>query len=106
MPLPSDEKLVQLGKDIIQTFDAQFGVHAGKRPAHARGILLKGEFRASAEARMLTRAPHIQRESVPVVVRLPSAADFHRHGIVARHQERLAAASRGRLTLASTKETR
>lgn len=73
MPLPSDEKLVQLGKDIIQTFDAQFGVHAGKRPAHARGILLKGEFRASAEARMLTRAPHIQRESVPVVVRFSSS---------------------------------
>lgn len=73
MPLPSDKKLVQLGKDIIQTFDAAFGVHPGKRPVHAKGILLKGEFRAAPEARTLTRAPHIQRESVPVVARFSSS---------------------------------
>ena len=73
MPLPSDEKIVQLGKDIIQTFDAAFGVHPGKRPAHAKGILLKGEFHASPDARTLTRAPHIQRDSVPVVARFSSS---------------------------------
>ena len=61
MPLPSDERIVQLAKDLIATLDAAFGVHPGKRPAHAKGILLKGEFRASKEAASLTRAPPVQR---------------------------------------------
>ena len=83
MPLPSDERIVQLGKDIIATFDQAFGVHSGKRPAHAKGILLKGEFRPSSKAASLTRAPHLQRESVPVVARfsnstgLPEIPDTH-----------------------------
>jgi catalase len=83
MPLPPDEKLVQLGKDLIATFDAAFGVHPGKRPAHAKGILLKGEFRPSKEAASLTNAPHVVRESVPVVARfsnstgLPTLPDSH-----------------------------
>jgi catalase len=73
MPLPSDERIVQLGKDLIATFDTAFGVHLGKRPAHAKGTLLKGEFRASKEAASLTRAPHVQRESVPVVARFSNS---------------------------------
>ena len=36
MPLPSDEKLIQLGNDLIQQFDTIFGLHPGSRPAHAR----------------------------------------------------------------------
>ena len=35
MPLPSDEKLVQLGKDLLEQFDTIFGLHPGFRPAHA-----------------------------------------------------------------------
>ena len=73
MPLPSDERIVQLGKDLIATFDVAFGVHPGKRPAHAKGILLKGDFHPSKEAATLTRAPHIQRERVPVVARLSNS---------------------------------
>jgi hypothetical protein len=37
MPLPSDEKLIQLGNDFIQPFDTIFGLHPGSRPAHGRG---------------------------------------------------------------------
>ena len=69
MPLPSDEKLIQLGNDLIQQFDTIFGVHPGYRPAHAKGILLTGTFSPSSEATSLTRAPHITRESTPVTVR-------------------------------------
>ncbi len=81
MPLPSDEKLVQLGNDLIAQFDAIFGLHPGFRPAHAKGVLMTGVFTPSPEAASLTRAPHIRRESTPVTVRfsnstgLPSIPD-------------------------------
>jgi catalase len=69
MPLPSDEKLIQLGNDLLAQFDAMFGLHPGFRPAHAKGILLTGSFTPSAEAASLTRAPHITRASTPVTAR-------------------------------------
>ncbi len=69
MPLPSDEKLIQLGNELIHQFDAMFGVHPGFRPAHAKGVLLTGSFTPSAEAASLTRAPHANRSSTPVSVR-------------------------------------
>jgi catalase len=69
MPLPSDEKLIQLGHDLLDQFDTIFGLHPGFRPAHAKGVLLTGSFSPSPEAASLTRAPHIARESTPVTVR-------------------------------------
>jgi catalase len=69
MPLPSDEKLIQLGNDLLAQFNTMFGPHPGYRPAHAKGLLLAGAFTPSSEAASLTRAPHITRESTPVTVR-------------------------------------
>jgi catalase len=69
MPLPSDEKLLQLGNDLIQQIDTIFGLHPGFRPAHAKGVLLTGTFTPALEAASLTRAPHVTRESTPVTVR-------------------------------------
>lgn len=69
MPLPSDQKLITLGENLLKQFDAIFGLHPGFRPAHAKGILLSGTFTSSPEALSLTRAPHITRESTPVTVR-------------------------------------
>jgi catalase len=73
MPLPSDEKLIQLGNDLLEQFNTIFGPHAGYRPAHAKGILLTGTFSPSSEAASLTRAPHIVRESTPVTVRFSNS---------------------------------
>lgn len=70
MPLPSDEKLIRLSNDIIHEFDTLFGVHPGLRPAHAKGVLLTGEFTPSSKAASLTRAPHASRKSTPVLARL------------------------------------
>ena len=71
-----------LSREIIGAFDkANGGVHPGFRPAHAKGILLRGAFTPSSEAASLTRAPHLQRNSTPVTVRfsnfagIPSVAD-------------------------------
>ena len=73
MPLPSDEKLIQLANDLLQQFDAIFGLHPGLRPAHAKGVLLTGTFSPSPEAAALTRAPHASRESTPVTVRFSNS---------------------------------
>src|SRR6516164_8630874 len=69
MPLPSDERIVQLAKDLLEQFDILFGRHPGFRPAHAKGVLLTGSFKPSAEAASLTRAPHATRTSTPVSAR-------------------------------------
>lgn len=69
MPLPSDEKLIQLSNDLINQFHTIFGVHPGYRPAHSKGVLLTGTFSPSPDAAALTRAPHIARASTPVTVR-------------------------------------
>jgi catalase len=46
MPLTTDEKLLALSQEVIETFDeANGGIHPGFRPAHAKGILLTGTLR-------------------------------------------------------------
>jgi catalase len=73
MPLPSDEKLIQLGNDLIAQMDTLFGLHPGFRPVHAKGVLLTGAFNPSAEAASLSRAPHVTRDSTPVTVRFSNS---------------------------------
>src|SRR5215471_1207068 len=75
MPLTTDEKLLALSRETIAVFDkANGGVHPGFRPAHAKGILLRGTFTPSSEAVSLTRAPHLQRNSTSVTVRFSDFA--------------------------------
>jgi catalase len=69
MPLPSDEKIVQLANELLKQIDAMFGLHPGFRALHPKGTMLSGTFTPSREAASLTRAPHITRGSTPVTVR-------------------------------------
>jgi len=73
MPLPTDEKLIALGNDLLKQFDTIFGRHAGFRPAHAKGAMLSGTFTPAPDAGSLTRAPHIRRASTPVTVRFSNS---------------------------------
>ena len=51
MPLTTDERLLGLSRETIAVFDkANGGVHPGFRPAHAKGILLRGAFTPSPES--------------------------------------------------------
>jgi len=68
MPLPSDDKILQLANDLLVQLNAMFGPHPGFRPAHAKGMMLSGTFTPSSEAICLTRAPHIAR-AVPITMR-------------------------------------
>lgn len=73
MPLPTDEKVVALGQDLLQQFDTIFGLHPGFRPAHAKGTMLTGKFTPSPSAASLTRAPHLNRQSTAVTVRFSNS---------------------------------
>jgi len=73
MPLPTDEKILALSNDILQTFDSIFGLHPGFRPAHAKGIMLSGTFTPTAEAAPLSRAAHLNKPSTPVMVRFSNS---------------------------------
>lgn len=64
-PAPVD----QLTKDLLQSFDDVFGLHPGFRPVHAKGVICSGTFAATAEAKKLTRAPHVARPSINVTTR-------------------------------------
>jgi catalase len=70
MPLSTDPHATALAQNLLKAFDAINGPHPGYRPAHAKGILLSGVFKPSPDAKSITRAPHAQRESTPVTVRL------------------------------------
>jgi catalase len=71
-----------LSREALQAFDDLFGVHPGFRPTHAKGILLSGAFTPSAEVGALTKAPHVNKPSIPVAVRfsdfggIPSVPDY------------------------------
>ena len=73
MPLPQDERTVALASDLLAQFHKLFGPHPGFRPAHAKGLMLRGTFKPAPTATSLTRAPHITRESTPVTVRFSNS---------------------------------
>ena len=73
MPLPNNEKVVALANGLLAQFHKLFGPHPGFRPAHAKGLMLRGTFRPAPEAASLTKAPHITRESTPVTVRFSNS---------------------------------
>jgi catalase len=73
MPLPNDEKVVALANDLLAQFHKLFGPHPGFRPAHAKGLMLRGTFTPAPNATSLTKAPHITRASTPVTVRFSNS---------------------------------
>src|SRR4029077_4047663 len=62
-----------LAQQLLDAFDALSGVHPGFRPAHAKGLMCAGAFTPSPEAAELTRAPHANRASTHVTVRVSYA---------------------------------
>jgi catalase len=59
--------------DAIDGINERFGRHPGYRALHAKGLLCKGSFTATPEAADLTRAAHMQGETVPVIARFSNA---------------------------------
>ena len=60
--------------DLLDTLDKLAGgIHAGFRPAHAKGLMCAGSFVPSREAADMTRAPHANRPSTRVTVRFSNS---------------------------------
>ena len=63
-------KNLALAQQLVDVLDVLAGgVHAGQRAAHAKGLMCAGTFAPTPEAAKLTRAPHANRASTPVLVR-------------------------------------
>ena len=61
-------------RQIVEAMRALAGPHPGFRPVHAKGIVCSGTFRASAEARAVSRALHLQGQAVPTVMRFSNSS--------------------------------
>ncbi len=63
---PAPQK--SLAEQLVDAFNAVFGVHPGIRANHAKGVVLEGTFTASASAASLTKAAHLQKRKTPLPV--------------------------------------
>jgi catalase len=59
---------------IVETMRALAGSHPGFRPVHAKAVVCHGTFRAAPQARGVCRAPHLQGEAIPTVIRFSNAS--------------------------------
>src|SRR5579872_6860925 len=60
-------------EQIVDVQQALAGRHPGYRTAHAKGIVCTGTFVAGPEAKRISRAEHLQGQTVAVVVRFSNA---------------------------------
>jgi catalase len=59
--------------EIVDAMRALAGSHPGFRPVHAKGIVCSGTFRGAPQARDVSRAAHLQGQSVATVIRFANA---------------------------------
>jgi catalase len=63
---PASQK--SLAEQLVDAFNAVFGVHPGLRANHPKGVVLEGTFTPSASAPSLTKAAHFQKRKAPIPV--------------------------------------
>ena len=59
---------------LVETMRALAGSHPGFRPVHAKGIVCSGTFRGAPPARGVTRALHLQGQTIPTVIRFSNSS--------------------------------
>src|SRR5467141_783863 len=62
-----------LSVELVDAMRALAGPHPGFRPAHAKGIVCSGTFRATPDARRGCKASHLQGQPVSAVIRFSNA---------------------------------
>ncbi|HWA50052.1 MAG TPA: catalase, partial [Dongiaceae bacterium] len=58
---------------VVNALNKAFGVHAGLRANHAKGVVVEGSFKASADAPKLSRAAIFDGSTIPVTVRFSNS---------------------------------
>ena len=72
--MPASAASPDVVAQLVETMQKLAGPHPGFRPVHAKGLVCSGTFSASAGARAVSRAPHLQGQAVPTVIRFSNAA--------------------------------
>jgi catalase len=62
------------GEVLVDAIEAVTGTHPGYRAAHAKGASCEGTFTATPAAAVLSRAPHLAGDPVPVRVRFSNGS--------------------------------
>jgi catalase len=60
--------------EIVTTTRMLAGSHPGFRRVHAKGLVCTGRFQASLDARWVTRATHLQGQTLSVIIRVANSA--------------------------------
>jgi catalase len=63
---PASQK--SLAEQLVDAFNAVFGLHPGVRANHAKGVVLEGTFTPNASAASVSKAAHLQKRKAPVPV--------------------------------------
>ena len=61
-------------QEAVELLNQTYGRHEGYRAVHSKGIVCKGKFTAMPQAAGLTRAAHMQGETVPITTRFSNGA--------------------------------
>src|SRR2546425_4818837 len=71
---PRSQKSVP--EQLVDAFNAVFGVHPGARANHAKGVIVEGTFTPSASAASVSKAAHFQKlkSPIPVTVRFSAGS--------------------------------
>ena len=69
LTLPVGALAQDLGEQLVNDMNKVFGVHAGFRANHAKGVVVEGHFKAAADAAGLSRAALFGGTDIPVTVR-------------------------------------
>jgi len=59
---------------LVDTMRTLAGSHPGFRPVHAKGVVCSGTFRGAPQARGVSRALHLQGQTVPTVIRFSNSS--------------------------------
>ena len=62
------------GEQLVDAIEAVTGTHAGRRRAHAKGMVVTGTFTGSPEGAALSRAPQLQGQPVDATVRFSNGS--------------------------------
>jgi len=74
-----------LAEQLVDAFNAVFGVHPGMRANHPKGVVLEGTFTPSSSAASVSKAAHLKKQKKPIAVTvrfsagsgLPTVPDFN-----------------------------
>jgi catalase len=70
-PARAEDETIEV--QVVNALNKAFGAHPGLRANHAKGVVVEGSFKASADAAKLSRAAIFDGSTIPVTVRFSNS---------------------------------